>query len=296
MAFRRGRIDPKPLICQFDDPRADVLLELNDSSLVSLSSNDNTFKRWSILRDERLVQLVGTFSGHTDFVWGVVEKDDNTLVSGSSDSTLKVWNKASCECLESIQMEEEVRCIIKTNNQHHVVIGLGSGTVETRRISDFDVISSFNLHHPASVLCVCELQDGSFVTGSDQADLKRWSEDGTVLQTFIAHTDFIEQVIESRPNTIVIYQTNGVIVWDVSTGNRLHDFGLSNDNYIKTMTKLAPGLFAIAEMWSSRLQVWMEEGELVQTVDTGCRINAMTRLKDGSVVTTDGKRLEIRQL
>jgi len=103
-------------------------------------------------------------------------------------------------------------------------------------------------------------------------------------------------VIESSPNIIVSYQTNEVMVWDVPTGNRLHDFSLTNVKYIKKITKLAPGLFAIAEMWGPKLQVWTEEGGLIQTIDTGCRIKAMTRLGDGSVVTTDGKRLEIREL
>jgi len=78
--------------------------------------------------------------------------------------------------------------MIKTKDQQRVVIGLRGGTVEIRRISDLDVISSFNIHHCGVVLCVCELQDGSFVSSSDGADLKRWSEDGTVLQIFIGHT------------------------------------------------------------------------------------------------------------
>jgi len=72
---------------------------------------------------------------------------------------------------------------------------------------------------------------------------------------------------------------------------------LTNGHYVYSIIKLEAGLFAIANAkLGSSLQVWSEDGECIQTIDTGGMAYAMTRLRDGSLVTIDGKRLEIRRL
>jgi len=192
---------------------------MNDGSLVSLSKE---VKRWSISRDDNHIQLLGTYSGHADTVWDVVEKDDNTLITGSSDLTLKVWNKTSCECLDTLQIPYETGCLTKTKDQKRVVVGRKDGTVELRRISDLGLISSIQPHPEWFLRCICELQDESFVIGSTMHNyeqlLERWNKDGTQVQTFVGHLDLISRVIELTPDIIASSERYEVKVWKVSSG------------------------------------------------------------------------------
>ena len=63
-----------------------ALVELHDGSFVSCSS-DKTAKRWLTKNNE--LQILGIYKGHSEYVWCVIEKDDNTLLTGSFDQTMK---------------------------------------------------------------------------------------------------------------------------------------------------------------------------------------------------------------
>jgi len=121
------------------------------------------------------------------------------------------------ECIDSIDTQVKVYVLLRTKNKQFMVCGLGDDTVEFRRLNDLRVVvSSFKL--PANGT-ICELTDGSFVSGSYKDRLKRWDIDGTVLQTF-DHSG-VAQVIELKNDIIVSGTADSVKMWRVSTGECL---------------------------------------------------------------------------
>jgi len=126
-----------------------------------------------------------------------IEKDDNTFITVSYDKTLNIWNKTSCECLSSLPMSNYVYGLLKTKDSTRFVCGLGGGGVEMRLVSNLGLISSFKIHDNDYVMSMCELEDGSFVSGA-RSTMRRWNETGTVLQTFSGHSDSIQRVIELK--------------------------------------------------------------------------------------------------
>jgi len=83
------------------------LMALEDGTFVSCC-NDGTAKRWVRDKDTNTIQLLGTYSGHTGSVQLAIEKENNTLITGSQDKTLKVWNTTTCECLSTHPMWSSV--------------------------------------------------------------------------------------------------------------------------------------------------------------------------------------------
>jgi len=84
MAFRRGRLDSKPLLmadCHGDWVTA--LVGLSDGSSFVSCSCDRSVKRWSLSSDpDRQLHHVGTYSGHTGAVRCAVEGvSNNTLIT-----------------------------------------------------------------------------------------------------------------------------------------------------------------------------------------------------------------------
>jgi len=274
------------------------LLALKDGTFVSCSADD-TAKRWSKHKDLRFLETVGCYVGHFSWVTAAVEKEENsTFITGSRDATLKVWNTSSCECVTTLQMDDGVCCLLRTKDKSRIVCGLEGGIVETRRVSDLGLISSFKLHS-GSVSSVCELEDGSFVSASgnapDDEALKRWNEEGTVLQTFQGHSEGVYGVIELNSNTFVSSGGNTSLkIWEVSTGECLHTLTL-HTSVVGALIKLSDGLFASGS-WDRRLRLWNEDGECVETHNTGYEISCMARLADKSIVTGSGDILEIRRM
>jgi len=143
----------------------DVLLALSDGSIVS-GSERGEVNRWAITKyddDDNnnnnegdncdRLQLVGTFIGHESYVSGMIEraisKNDRTLVTGSYDGTLKVWNIKTCQNLSTVRASPGVviTCMIKTKCDMMLVCGNGGGTVEIRRLTKFRAFVSCGMSH-----------------------------------------------------------------------------------------------------------------------------------------------------
>jgi len=195
--------------------------------------------------------------------------------------------------------------MMRTKNQLRIVCGLAIGRVELRRASDLGLISHFGAHSDV-VTSICELHDGSFVTASYDTLLKRWSEAGTALQTYVGHTNWVFRVVELKPDVIASSGGDGTVkVWKASTKDLLHTLNVSDSDDVCGLVALGDGLLASGSRTSAEhtgvydgsICVWSEEGEQLETVSVGWPIGAMTRLhRDGFIVSTNGTTVDIRKL
>jgi len=243
---------------------------------------------------------VGTYVGHKEGVTSAVELDDILILTGSLDGTLKVWNKRTCECLCSFITSDSVRCMIRSKDKSLILCGLKSGAIEMRRADDLDVISwKFEFHSEftsaGAVWCICELEDGSFVSGS-YGTMKRWDVNGTVLQTFCGpiagHHAFLI-VMELSSDIIVALSTNNTLtIWKLSTGKLLLTIPTV---HIRGIVKLSDDKFVTGSV-DTTIRVWNAmTGQCIETVSTDRPINAITRVGD-SIVTASWDRIEVRKL
>jgi len=218
------------------------------------------------------------------------EIDENTFVtSGLFDYTLMVWNKTTCECLRSIETSA-VLCMIRTKNKLRIACGEYDGVVEMRRISDLYVVSSFKVHS-CGVLSICELEDGSFVSGSNDETIKRWNDNGEVLQTLYVDSTTARVVLELQSDIIAaVYRNSEVAIWRVSTGQILSR--LSHGYCTQEVVRLSRDNLVTA---SYLLQVWnWKSGGYIETISKA-DITAMIRRGD-YIITTNRYKMEVRRL
>ena len=125
--------------------------------------------------------------------------------------------------------------------------------------------------------------------------MKRWDEKGTVLQTFSGHSDFIRKVIELNRDTIVSASNDTTVkMWKVSTGECLRTLTLHSKR-VYGLEKVKDGVFVSGSL-DKRIVVWDEKGESIETHESAGEIEAMTILREGSIVTANRNKIEIRQL
>jgi len=243
---------------------------------------------------KQTLQLVCTFSGHTDFIMGVVEKDCNTIVTGSWDGTSKEWNATTGECLKTKLVGSKVYCMIKTRDESFVAYGLSSGHINTRRLKDLNRVSSFKIHS-ATVLFLCELTDGTYVSsGLNNEHITRWNKKGRVIQTFYGHSCWIKQVIELRRNLMVSLSEDRTIkLWQATSGECLGSITL-NGTRAEAAIKLSDDMFATVS-FDKMIRVWDDKGKLVESFRTDYALEVMTKVGD-TIVCGSMKQLEMRKL
>jgi len=177
-----------------------------------------------------------------------------------------------------------------------LVCGLYNGTVEIRRVSDLELLSSFLLEHHAcyAILCVCELEDGSFVSGSADQTLKNWDGTGKRLHTFIGHSKGVNRVIELKRDVIVSASNDSTVkIWRVSTGECLKTLTIHSSS-VYGLEKVKNGMFVSGSQSPGLMVVWDGNGVCIETHRSEHLIRAMTKLRDGSIVTGDSQMIEIR--
>jgi len=237
------------------------------------------------------LQLVESYVGHRRNVRCAVETDRETVVTGSDDPEMKEWNTKTGECVKQENVGY-VWCMLKTKDGSKIVLGVNSG-IQIRWSSDLSIISSFSELHKGAVRSVCELEDGSLVSGSSDMKLKHLKETGNVLQTFKGHTDVVTNVIALNRKVIVSASWDKTIkIWKVSKGECLATWIAHND-WVNALEKLSEETF-VSGAEDNTIRVWNKKGVCLQLIHTEVAVNAMLRLSDGSIVTADENRLEIR--
>jgi len=249
------------------------------------------------------LRLLGVYLGHTRAVTGAIEKDENTLVTGSYDETIRVWNKTTCECLYTLPMATQVTCMMKSKDNSLFGCGLSNGRVHLRRLHDFSFVFYLRFHRTA-VDNICELEDGSFVSGEsrvnplrlDGLSICRWNESGKVFyQLFTRVTRGRLLVTELKRDVLVV--TDGTLsMWKMSPTTR--ERVLKSTPYDQTVTglaKLKNSQLFVSGSRDQTLRVWDSECNCIETHDTGGAITVMTGLRDGSIVAANYKGLWIRR-
>ncbi|XP_050274757.1 uncharacterized protein LOC126717278 [Quercus robur] len=97
------------------------------SDYLFTGSRDGTLKRWALTDDAATCST--TFESHVDWVNDAVLVGDNTLVSCSSDTTLKTWNSLSDgTCTRTLRQHSDyVTCLAAAEKNSNIVASGGLG-------------------------------------------------------------------------------------------------------------------------------------------------------------------------
>ena len=89
-------------------------LKLLSSSLLASASIDTTIKLWNTTNGIE----IRTLTGHKETVFAIdlLNQNERTLISGSWDKTIKVWDWSTGQCLNTIETDLVIWSLAKINN------------------------------------------------------------------------------------------------------------------------------------------------------------------------------------
>ena len=147
---------------------------VEDSSVFVSGSGDSTLRVWDLSIDGGT--CVSTMQGHTDTVRSVACVPGIGIISGSHDTTARVWTIDGC-CVQELEGHTALIYSVSVNSEGTLV---ASGSEDTTvRIWNLDGTCLQVIEHPGCVWGTCFLPNGDLVTACSDGVARVWSQDGS---------------------------------------------------------------------------------------------------------------------
>ncbi|KAI9678841.1 MAG: SCF ubiquitin ligase complex subunit cdc4 [Caeruleum heppii] len=209
--------------------------------LIITGSRDSTLRVWKLppqgkcapvtpvtpATDGESPYFVRTLAGHIQSVRAIAAYAD-TLVSGSYDSTVRVWKISTGETLHRLQGHaQKVYSVVLDHRRNRCISGSMDNMVKVWSLESGTVL--YNLEGHTSLVGLLDLSDDRLVSAAADSTLRIWDpEDGHCKSTLSAHTGAIT-CFQHDGQKVISGSDRTLKMWDVRTGECVRDLltGLS---------------------------------------------------------------------
>ncbi|KAF8401536.1 hypothetical protein HHK36_012478 [Tetracentron sinense] len=230
-------------------------------------SRDGTLKRWALADDD--ASCSATFESHVDWVNDAVLAGNNTLISCSSDCTLKAWNCFSDGmCTKTLRQHSDyVTCLATAENKSNVVASGGLGgevfiwdleaalslVSKSTDVMEDDcsngIISSGNFGLPISGLCS--------ISSSNSISLNTTQSHGYDPVAAKGHKESVYALAMNDSGTVLVSGGTEKVVrlWDPRTGSKTMKLRGHTEN-IRALLLDSTGRFCLSGSSDSMIRLW----------------------------------------
>lgn len=246
---------------------AEVLRDLNAQAKVSSPPKETVASSFDL--SKKSWQRPQTLTDHTASVSSViVSSDRQTLISGCFDKTIKFWNLATGELLNSLTTSEAVLAIASHPENPILACGYVDGCIAIWNLPE-KTVSCIGKHSNYNVsMSVAFSPDGKAIAScSDDRHIKIWElESGKLIQQF-KQSRGINVIAFSPDGQLLASGSSGNIVklWNLATGEQVGELvGHSQD--INSIAFSPDGQSLVSGSSDTTIKLWsVGSGELLNT-------------------------------
>ncbi len=174
-------------------------------------------------------------NGHSMLVESVaISPDGKTIVSGSKDDTIKIWDIQSGECLNTLEGHSSlVSSVAISPDGKTIVSGSGDETIKVWDIQSGECLKTLK-GHSEWVSSVTISPDGKTIaSGSIDKSIKIWDiQSGECLKTLKGHSGWVSSVTISPCGKTIASgsRDKSIKIWDIKSGKLIY----TTYNFIKS--------------------------------------------------------------
>ena len=233
-------------------------------------------------------EAIHTLQGHGGSVLTCHPLANGRIVSGSNDTTLKVWDPVTFHCLATLQGHtDSVRTCCQLADGR-IVSGSGDKTLKMWDPVTFQCLATLQ-GHDGSVLTCYPLADGRVVSSSSDNTLKVWDPVSfQCLATLQGHTNWVSICCQLADGRIVSGSDDKTLkVWDAVTFQCLatlkgHELG------VRTCCQLADGRI-VSSSHDNTLKMWdVPYANVTLRVDQLTQLAPQVRWQKGRLIGPRG--------
>jgi len=242
-----------------------------DGKLMATGSWDTTTKLWKVATGKEIYSMVS----HSLVTTVAFSPNGKLFATGSMDETIKIWEVATGKELYSLgEFAQRIHSISFSPNGKLVVTGSAMFKDPNHNTANiWEIATGKKLHllkgHSSSIFSVAFSHDSKLVvTGSHDNTTKIWEvATGSILQSLNERNKSISSVAFSPDGRLVVSGSEfGITIWDVVTGEKLHDFSLKGN---ESPISFSPDVKYIASSSSYHdIKLWkVSNGQLLNTLE-----------------------------
>lgn len=216
-------------------------------------------------------KLTKTLTGHSDSVWSIaLSSNGKTLVSGSEDKTIKVWDFPSGKLRHTLTGHTDtVRSLAISGDGKTLASSSGDKTIALWNLQTGTLIRTLT-GHTSTVWSVAISSDGkTLVSGSQDDTIKVWNlHTGQLRRILYGHLGSVFSVaLSPDEKTFATAGSDRTIkVWDLQTGKLLRTLKGHLDS-VRFVVFSQDGQQLASSSWDKTIKVWdLQTGKIIHTL------------------------------
>ena len=232
------------------------------------------------------------FDGHKDIVRRVVfSPDGKTLVSASTDKTIKLWNVTTGKVISTFSTDQDLVLSVALSSDGKILASASlDKTIKLWNVTTGKVISTFS-GHQSPVLSMAFSPDGTtLASASADKTIKLWNiTTGKVISTFSGHQSPVLRVAFSPDGKTLASASDDktIKLWNITTGKVIATFS-GHQDIVNSMAFSPDGKTLASGSADNTIKLWhITTGKLISTFSRHqSRVNSVAFSPDGKTLAS----------
>jgi WD40 repeat protein len=228
--------------------------------------------------------LIQKYTNHTNYVYSLDQIDNDTMVSGSIDQTIRIWKISKNETLKIISSNAAVLAVrVFSIENQQIVCGKGSSS-NNLGIYNYStgVLTRTLSGHSSSVYSI-EMLSGQFmVSGGDDLKVIIWNLSSySIKYNLTGHNSTVKCIKRLSSNLMASGDNKGlIIVWNWLTGERIFNLTGHTNPLSHNSLDLYDDQTLVSGSFDKTVKLWnIKNGTLIRSISVDIQINALAMLK-----------------
>ena len=176
-----------------------------------------------------------TFTEHTDDVTALAILSNVYIISGSKDTTIKLWDPSNVASIRTFTEHTNgvtALAVLPKDNNNFVgfISGSKDNTIKLWDPTSVNSIRTFS-EHLDDVTSLAVLHDGRFISGSNDNTIKLWDpSNNNSIKTFTEHSDKVKALAVLHDGRFISGSKDTILkLWDPSNNNSIRTYEFLQD-------------------------------------------------------------------